>query len=78
MKDENFRQRSNIIKKLYTSVTYFTKTEYCRPLVTNVESVEKTTNTSFKIYAPHLFRKTNQILFWSNTETFQKYHGVFD
>ena len=29
-------------------MTYFTRTAYCRSLVTNYESVEKTTNQYFK------------------------------
>ena len=36
------------IKKDDTSMNYFPKTEYWRPLVTNAESVDKTTNTSLK------------------------------
>ena len=31
-------------------MTYFPKTEYWRPLVPNVESVEETTNPSYKNY----------------------------
>ena len=35
-------------KKEDTYMTYFTKTEYWKPLVPNAESVDKTTNPSFK------------------------------
>ena len=41
-------KRINKIKKGDTSMNYFTKTEYWRPLGTNDESLDKTTNPHFK------------------------------
>ena len=45
-------------------MTSFPKTYYWRNLVPNYESVVKTTNPYFKIFAPHLLRKMKQSLFW--------------
>ena len=45
-------------------MTSFPKTYYWRNLVPNYESVVKTTNPYFKIFAPHLLQKMKQSLFW--------------
>ena len=47
-------------------MTYFLKTAYWIPLLTNAESVDKTTNTYFKVHASNLLRKTKQGLLWSD------------
>ena len=47
-----------------TSMNYYPKTAYWRPLFTNAESVDKKTNTYFKILVPHLLRETKHSLLW--------------
>ena len=47
-------------------MTSFTKEKYLRPLVPNVENLDKTTNPSFKIHLSQLLRKMNHSLFCPN------------
>ena len=44
-------------------MTYFIKTEYCRPLVPNADSVENTTNPYFKnLHPPYVAENEAEFL----------------
>ena len=45
-------------------MNYFPKTEYCRPLVTNDEGVEKKTNPYFKNTCTLSIAENEAELFW--------------